>query len=132
MLPLRESVLPKTHRASRACQSLMEGAMSLKLNDIEINKKKKIRRGHLLEARSRGNLSANKRGGELHVCVRGACDNYTMVCVCFSWALSFSRSPLTLKGRVGRGEGGQRPAGNYAVSRTVKSDTLGFFGGEGI
>lgn len=27
-------------------------------------------------------------------CVSGACDNYTMVCICFSWALSFSPSNL--------------------------------------
>lgn len=27
-------------------------------------------------------------------CVSGACDNYTMVCICFSWALSFSPSDL--------------------------------------
>lgn len=37
------------------------------------------------------------------MCVRGACDNYTMVCVCFSWALSFFHSPLTLKA-VGGGK----------------------------
>lgn len=43
-------------------------------------------------------LSANKGGGELLAHVSGACDNYTMVCVCFSWALSFSRSLLTLGG----------------------------------
>lgn len=94
--------------------------MSLKLNDVEI---KKNPRGHFLEARSWGNLLPNKRGGELHMCVSGACDNYTVVCVCFSWALSISRSPLTLV------EGGHGLAGNYAVSRTVKSDTFFFWGG---
>lgn len=78
--------------------------MSLKLNDVEMKKKNPM--GHFLEARSRGNLSANKRDGKLHVCVSGACDNYTMARVCFSWALSFSRSPLTLWGGGAR-TGGQ-------------------------
>lgn len=27
-------------------------------------------------------------------CASGACDNYTMVCICFSWALSFGFSDL--------------------------------------
>lgn len=47
-------------------------------------------------------------------CVSGACDNYTMVCICFSWAPS--PPSLTL------GERG--PVGNCLVSPVVKSDIL--------
>lgn len=32
-------------------------------------------------------------------CVSGACDNYTMVCICFSWALPFSPWPWGNKDR---------------------------------
>lgn len=98
--------------------------MSLKLNDVEI--KKKIRRDHFLEA---GAIYRRTKEEVSFTWVRRACDNYTMACVCFSWALPFSRSPLTLKG--GGGGRGQGPAGNYAVSRTVKSDTFLGVGEEG-
>lgn len=54
------------------------------------------------------------------MCVSGACDNYTVVCVCFSLALSFSRSPLTLVG------GGKD---RWAIMRCLEqlSQTLFFF-----
>lgn len=41
-------------------------------------------------------------------CVSGACDNYTMVCICFSWVLPFSLSDL------GEGAGGTRTGGQLS------------------